>query len=366
MRILRVAQKLYPDVRGGGPYHVHALSRDQAANGHDVTVLTVRVDPTRPRREKRAGYRVVRRPATVELFGNDVSVGLARYLGSVEEFDVVHAHSHLYASTNLAALATRLKDVPLAVTNHGLFSQSAPEYAVEAYLRTVGRWTFDAADAVLCYTDTDRERIGAYGVSAPVVVVPNGIDTDRFTPAGPESDRVDGDPAVLFVGRLVEGKRPLDAVEALARLRERRPGATLTVCGEGPLDASLERRAADLGVAGSVRCLGHVPHEEMPEVYRAADVLVLPSRTEGVPRTVLEALACDVPAVTSDLDQLSALIRGVGGTAPVGDVGGLAATLDGVLDGTERDPSARLGPEHDWTTTVKETTATLERIADGG
>ena len=48
MRLLRVAQKTYPDVTGGGPYHVHAMSRDQAAMGHDVTVLTVRTDPSLP------------------------------------------------------------------------------------------------------------------------------------------------------------------------------------------------------------------------------------------------------------------------------------------------------------------------------
>ena len=366
MRILRVAQKLYPDVAGGAPYHVHALSRDQAAIGHDVTVLTVRRDPSLPRSETRDGYRIERRDATVSPLGNDISVGLARCLGSVDEYDVVHAHSHLYASTNLTAAATRLRDVPLAITNHGLFSQTAPTAVFEAYLRTLGRWTFDAADLAFCYTAAERDRLRSYGVSTPIEVVANGIDTRRFAPDGPADDRVAGDPAVLFVGRFVDGKRPRDAVDAVARLRNRRGGATLTLCGEGPLEDAVAARAAELGCRDAVRLLGQVPYDAMPGIYRAADALVLPSRDEGVPRTVLEALACGVPVVTTDLEQFDALLDGVGRTVPVGDVGGLAAALDAVVAGTERDPRSAVAPDHAWDRTVTETTAALERLGGSG
>jgi len=150
MRILRVAQKVYPEVPGGGTYHVHAMSRDQAAMGHDVTLATVRHDDSLPHVEERAGYTVVRYDPAFSALGNDISPGLARYLFSADNFDVVHAHSHLYFSTNLAALRRRLGDVPLALTNHGLYSQSAPEWVFDLYLRSVGRWTFEQADVVAC------------------------------------------------------------------------------------------------------------------------------------------------------------------------------------------------------------------------
>ena len=92
MRILRVAQKTYPEVVGGGPYHVHALSRDQAAMGHDVTVLTLSTDSNLPRREDRDGYTLIRCTATSEILGNGLSVGIARYLRQASDYDVVHAH----------------------------------------------------------------------------------------------------------------------------------------------------------------------------------------------------------------------------------------------------------------------------------
>ncbi len=191
MRILRVAQKVYPDVKGGGPYHVHAMSRDQAAMGHDVTVLTVRTDPELPHIEQRDGYTVVRYDPAANLLGNDISPGLAQYLADADDFDVMHAHSHLYFATNLAALKRFLGDVPLAITNHGLYSQNAPEWVFDLYLRSLGRWTFDQADVVFCYTDADRDRVREFGVSSRIEVVSNGIDRARFTPDGPESELLD-------------------------------------------------------------------------------------------------------------------------------------------------------------------------------
>lgn len=90
------------------------------------------------------------------------------------------------------------------------------------YLQTLGRWTFNQADVVFCYTDEDRKRVREFGVDSRIEVVANGIDTERFTPNGPASDVIDHDgPVVLFVGRLVEGKRPQDAVRAVSRLSDK-------------------------------------------------------------------------------------------------------------------------------------------------
>ncbi|NKE34955.1 glycosyltransferase family 4 protein [Natronococcus sp. JC468] len=360
MRILRVAQKAYPDVNGGGAYHVHAMSRDQTAMGHDVTVLTVRRDPEAPHLEERDGYTVVRYEPTVSPLGNELSAGLARYLREESGFNVVHAHSHLYFSTNLAALKRRLGETPLAITNHGLYSQTAPEQLFEWYLRTLGRWTFNRADLAFCYTDTDRRRLREIGVRIPVEVVPNGVDTERFGPRGSESERVNAEgPTVLFVGRLVEGKRPGDALEAVERVRESRPDATLYVCGDGPLRDSLEERAGD-----GVTFLGHLPYEEMPRVYRSADVLVLPSRTEGVPRTVLEAMAAGVRVVCSDLEQLSGVVGDAGATVPVGDVDGFAAAIRDQLSRPARGDGGVVEPAADWRTTVEATTSALRSLRE--
>lgn len=366
MRILRIAQKVYPDVPGGGPYHVHAMSRDQAAMGHDVTVLTIAADSSLPHVEERGRYTVVRYPSTVSPIGNDVSAGIARHLASVDEteFDVMHAHSHLYFSTNLAALKRRLGSIPLAITNHGLYSQNAPEWVFDSYLQTLGRWTFNRADVIFCYTDTDHERVRSLGVDSRIEVVANGIDTGRFTPDGPVTDQVDrAGPVVLFVGRLVEGKRPATAVRALAAVRESHPHAALYLCGNGPLKSELTTLAAELGVDEAVEFMGHVPYGEMPAVYRAADVFVLPSRAEGVPRTVMEAMATGVPVVCSDLPQTRDLVKKGGYTADVGDDEAFADRITACLDGSHPHCGREhIVDAHAWEDTASRTTAVLETI----
>jgi len=358
MRILRVAQKLYPDVKGGGAYHTHAMSRDQAAMGHDVTVLTV--DPERKRRhlEERDGYTIIRYPVSASVLGNGITAGVASFLQAAEEYDVMHAHSHLYFSTNLAALKRRLEDIPLAITNHGLYSQNAPEWLFDLYLRSVGRWTFNQADVVFCYTNEDRSRVRELGVDSRIEVVANGVDTERFTPEGKVSELIDHDgPVVLFVGRLVEGKRPQDAVRAVSELPEEL-NVKLYIVGEGPMRSGLEDMAA-----GAVEFLGHVPYDKMPAVYRAGDVLVLPSRAEGLPRTVLEAFASGVPVVSSYLGHTAPVVQAAGETVEIGDVEGYVSALERVLDRSQElggDGRQTVVEEFRWQDTVERTTAVLQ------
>jgi len=357
MRILRVAQKLYPEVPGGGPYHVHAMSRDQAAMGHDVTVLTVTDDDSLPRREQRDGYTVVRRKPTVELLGNEISIGVAQFLRDADDFDVIHAHSHLYFSTNLTALKRRMGETPLAITNHGLYSQNAPERLFDVYLQTIGQWTFNQADVVFCYTDEDRKRVRAFDVDSRIEVIPNGVDTERFTPNGPTSDMIDHDgPVVLFVGRLVEGKRPQDAIKAISGVTQEK-NAKLYMIGDGPMREELEAMSGEETIF-----LGQLAYDEMPAIYRAGDVLVLPSRAEGLPRTVLEAMASGLPVVMSNLEQVAPIVDGNGFLFPIGDTQKISVGIQEILDRDDKNPRKRIVDKFNWDETVLETTTALNEL----
>ncbi|MEF8853295.1 MAG: glycosyltransferase family 4 protein [Haloarculaceae archaeon] len=372
MRILRVAQKVYPTHIGGGAYHVHALSRDQAEMGHDVTVLTFRDNPDQPAGEMRDGYRVVRVRSLVELIGNALGPGIYRCLAEHADHDVVHAHSHLYFSTNVAALRQLVEDRPLAITNHGLYSQSAPQRVFDPYLKTLGRWTLNCSELVFCYTEIDEQRLRKIGVDTEIAVVANGINPERFCPDGPvHASMPTGVPVALVAGRLVEGKNPDDALTAVEQVRERGVPIRLVFCGDGPARADLEARVKGTDREPWVTFLGHVPYDEMPHVYRGADLLVQPSRAEGFPRTVLEAFASEVPAVTSALPQLRPVVETAGRTAPLGDVTAIADRIHDLLDNPEL--RARLGrsgrelvtDRFRWSETVRETTDRLEALVDG-
>lgn len=358
MKILRVAQKLYPEHKGGGAYHVHAMSRDQAAMGHDVTVLTVTDDEDLPNREVRSGYTIIRKSSTVDIFGNAISIGVGDFLRTAVDYDVIHAHSHLYFSTNLAALKRLFSDIPLAITNHGLYSQNAPRRLFEGYLRTFGRITFDIADAIFCYTPEDRSRLRELGVGANITVVQNGVDTEQFCPDGPTSELIDHNgPVVLFVGRLVQGKRPQDAIETMRML----PGdlnAKCYIVGDGPLKTDVAATGD-----GLVEFLGHMSYDEMPSIFRSADVLVLPSQAEGFPRTILESMASGVPVVCSDLSQVAPVINGGGETVTVGDVEGFAREIERVLKESQAyNPRETIEEVYDWSSTVEQTTDRLREL----
>jgi glycosyltransferase involved in cell wall biosynthesis len=338
------------------------MSRDQAAMGHDVTVLTTRKDKSSPQLEETHGYTIVRVSPGLTLLGNDISPAVARYLWGTdaESYDVVHAHSHYYFTTNLAALKRRFSDIPLAITNHGLYTQNAPERIFEVYLRTLGRWTFNQADQIFCYTDEDKRRVRELGVKSPISVVSNGIDTERFTPEGSASELIESDRAVvLFVGRLVEGKRPEIVVEAFAGVCEEYPDAELVLCGEGSLQGELEALATELGIREAVTFLGQVPYDEMPAVYRAADVLVLPSRAEGVPRTIMEALSTGVPVVSSDLPQVQSAF----GDDVVYVDGKSPRVFSKNIHEAFTASKSELRSTFRWDQTVAETTTVLETIS---
>lgn len=372
MRILRVAQDIFPDVVGGAPYHIHALSRDQAAKGHEVTVLTVSDDVDRPTRERRDGYTVVQQPPKVDLFGNKLFSNTLGQLRQRDEYDVVHAHSHLFYSTNVAALYGRFDETPMAMTCHGLGSQRVPEWVSTTHLRTVGKWSYNTADTVFCYTPTERERLRDLGVTSRIDVIRNGIDTRRFSPDGETVTQVadtEG-PSVLFVGRLVEGKCPHDVLAAFEQVLDSVPDATLFFAGGGPLRDGLHDATVEAGLDDSVVFLDHVPYQVMPGVYRAADLLVLASRAEGMPRTVLEALSCGTPVVSTQLAQIVPLVEQAGETVPVGAVDELSAAITSILGDPDR--QNRLGEvgrelitdQYDWSRTVDETTAALAELAE--
>jgi teichuronic acid biosynthesis glycosyltransferase TuaC len=118
------------------------------------------------------------------------------------------------------------------------------------------------------------------------------------------------------------------AIEALAML----PGATLIMVGEGPERPALERRAAEADVAGRVRLLGARPHEELPALLGAADVMVLPTVSEGLANVWVEALACGTPVVTSDVGGAREVIdRPAAGRLVAREAGAIAAAVNEIL-----------------------------------
>lgn len=119
---------------------------------------------------------------------------------------------------------------------------------------------------------------------------------------------------VLFVGRLQEQKAPMRLLETFRELHRLRGDTALIVVGDGNLKDSMVEAVRRFGIAGSVRFIGSRPQRKLAEFYRASDVLLLTSNFEGMPRSVLEALASGLPVVTTDVGEVRAVVTdGVSG-----------------------------------------------------
>ena len=165
--------------------------------------------------------------------------------------------------------------------------------------------TLAQADAVVAVSRHLRERAIKLGAEeSRVRVVYNGVDRQLFQPGPRQQARqrigISGcEPLILFVGNLV-GVKGIDVlIDALASVAARGIEFRCAIVGQGPLKAELQAQIDELGLSDCVGIIGPRPLEELPQWYQAADFLVLPSHSEGVPNVLLEAAACGTPFIAS-------------------------------------------------------------------
>lgn len=194
-----------------------------------------------------------------------------------------------------------------------------------------------AADAVTVVSEPLRDRAAALGGLDPaqVTVIPNGIDTDFWTPAAP-TERA---PLVVALGRLERVKGFDVLLTAFAMLRERMPGVRLCLIGDGSQASVLRAQAVALGVADAVDFPGLLGPQAVRDRLRAATVFALSSRSEGMPLALLEAMACGLPVVATAVGAVPQVVggKGAGLVVPPENPAALAAALAAVLaDGPRR------------------------------
>src|SRR5207244_4115874 len=163
-----------------------------------------------------------------------------------------------------------------------------------------------------------------------------GVDTTLFRAHGKNHRDALGlarARVIIAVARLVPIKNIRLLIEAMAQVTRDRPDAHLLVVGEGPAHAALERRTAELGLDRVVTFVGDVPHQDTAAYYRSADVFALSSEFDNSPNVVLEAMACGLPIVATDVGGVRDFVDVACGGAivPAGDAGALAKTLARVL-----------------------------------
>ncbi|HEX9736162.1 MAG TPA: glycosyltransferase [Thermoanaerobaculia bacterium] len=316
------------------------LVRELAADD-DVTVFALRY-PHRRRPYDVHGARVVplggaqvRGPRRLALYARALAAVLRR-----RRFDVLHAF-WAHEPGFLAGLAGRLSATPVVVSVCGGELVDLPDVDYGGQRRAANRFLVRHALAwagrVIAGSEYQRRLAELYVDADRLLVLPFGVDVRRFNPGPPSAEarpRLDGDPKLLHVASLSPVKDQATLLRAFALVAARIPDTRLHLVGEGELRAPLEALAAELGVAPLVRFHGEVPHRDLPDVYRQADLCVLSSRSENVAMVALEAAACGCPTVGTAVGVLPDL-GGASRTVPPGEPQALGELLAGVLGDRE-------------------------------
>jgi glycosyltransferase involved in cell wall biosynthesis len=315
---------------------------------HDCEVIALRHPPHRPT------YRVA--GARVTAVGAGTAAGplgraavLARGIRAVlrlhrrRPLDLVHG---LWADEAgaVATLAARLIRRPVVVSVLGGELARIPEIGYGAALGRGGRWTvavsLRGADLVTAGSSTALTAILERRPTAPVALLPLGVDTTIFRPADASQSAPPSARTVLFAGSLEAVKDPAAMLRVFARLAAERPDLRLELVGDGGLRADLEASVTSTPIDGRVLFAGHVPRAEMPDRYRSASVLAITSRHEGQSMVAVEAAASGLPVVGTRVG----IVPDLGDAAvsvPLCDEAALAGALAAVLD--EPDRAARMG-----------------------
>jgi glycosyltransferase involved in cell wall biosynthesis len=344
---LRIAHltATFPPYPGGAGNTAFRFALEQAARGHHVEVFTA----TAPGEAPDPGAVVVHRIKPVFAIGN---APLIPALARIDGFDVVHLHYPFIFGSELTLLrraaSRRRRGQALVVHYKNRLVGKGPRGALfELYERTVAPALIRAADRVFVLSPDHAASVPYLARTArrdpeKLIEMPNGVDSELFSPGSDETGLrkrlgIDADDLVAaFVATLdlAHHFKRLDvAIDALAKLGDER--VHLVVAGGGQLLDGFRRRALKAGVAERVHFLGAVPHAELPNVLRAADLFLLttePPESFGI--VVIEAMACGLPAIATDYPGVRAVIdedeNGV--LVPPGDADAVARALRELAD----------------------------------
>ena len=254
-----------------------------------------------------------------------------------EQLDLLHVHYAVPHATS-AVLARQILSqenihVPVVTTLHGtditIVGQD-PSFA------PVVNYSINESDGVTAVSDyLRRETVSHFNIKQDIEVIPNFIDTERFARMKKDHFKQalcpNGEKVLVHVSNFRPVKRATDVVHVFHRLRQENMAVKLLLVGDGPDRMATQRLAVELGVYDDIRFLGK--QEPIEEILSIADVFLLPSGSETFGLAALEAMACSVPVVSSDIGGIPELnVHGeTGFLCPLGDIEALTESTRKIL-----------------------------------
>jgi len=334
----------FPPTIGGVSHYVYNLSTELIRKGHKVTVIT-RGSWKGLQTNCAKGISVYRLPfLRIYPFHVEIhKVFLTRIFKLLEpDFDLVHVHHPLSPLIHTS--------LPIVVTVHsslGLSESGSIEFQnfyssvdiprpllslIRSYFRKIEQRIIENADVTTTVsTALIKELKEHYGFDAiSLNLLGNGVDTALFTPGNAKENA----PYILYTGRLSWNKGLIDLVKSAKYILNEHPEVSFVLTGRGPLENDLRKLVTKMKMSREFSFVGYVDTQSLVQYYQNAKVFVLPSYYEGLPTTLLEAMACGIPVVTTSVGGIpEVVVNGKNGfIIPIKDPTAIASAVSKLLE----------------------------------
>lgn len=325
MKVAICTDWFYPR-SGGIQSHVLGLGLELTKRGHEVVIITKGMSGKKSHHRvpevECLGFRQVKPLAPLPLVFIPPDLAGLKDVLKREEFDIVHAH-HAFTPTSLMSIKfARKLGIPTVLTNHSIFLANSSDYlwTPMSYFLFPFRHYINEADKIIAVSKAAAEFIEHFSKREKVVVVPNGVDVNRFNsvkstfPNGLPFSTLKN-PTILYVGRLVYRKGIHVLLRSMPHILETIPDTQLLIAGSGYMESFIRLLTKSLKLEDHVKLLGFVPEDELPSLYNLSNLFILPSiYAESFGITLLEAMASGTPIVASAIGGIPEVVEnGVNG-----------------------------------------------------
>jgi glycosyltransferase involved in cell wall biosynthesis len=242
------------------------------------------------------------------------------FVKAVKSSKIIHAHGHPYLTSLIAAKLAKFYSKPFVLTQHNTFIEynNIFDHVERLNDLAIGKQNLKAADKIIAISGATKEYVLSLGAKpSKVEVAYNGVDLERFRPIDGKHEEMrkklgisKNAIVVLTVRRLVY-KNGVDTLLDAANIAiKKNPRIVFLAVGKGPDSDGVKLRIQQLGIEDNFKLAGFVSDEDLPFYYNAADLFVLPSKSgEGLPLVALEAMACALPVISTDVGGIREILK---------------------------------------------------------
>lgn len=313
MKILQVSPYFHP-YNGGQEVFVYNLSKNLIKAGHEVHVITSNY-PSTSDSEIFDGINIKRYRCVSRPLRNPIAPQFLRLGKRLKDYDVIHMHNeHSFPSMVIANLK-EINAKPLIITTHGQlkFGNYSKDFIEKIYNKTIGKRVFRKCDAIIALSESDKDYIASLGIdSEKIEIIPNAIDPlfldyETMKACGEayllKKPQFRNKKIVLFVGPVIRRKGVEYLIRAIPYVLKSIASNEILfiITGSGDYINEAIVMAKKLNIEKFINFTGHLSIKDLKSIYAISTMFVLPSLSEGLPTSILEAMYFGLPVVSTDI-----------------------------------------------------------------